>query len=78
MSEPPESDENLGPAEQALSEHLTVLRDNPPMPEATLVPKVVTTARWQRALSRPLFVIGSLAQAIAEGVGILFAPVNRR
>ena len=78
MSEPPETDENLGPAERALSEHLTVLRDDPPTPGASLVGKVVTTARWQQALGRPLFVIGSLAQAIREGIGLLFSPVERR
>jgi len=78
MSEPPEPDEHLAPAERALSEHLTVLRDDPPTPGASLVAKVVTTARWQQALSRPLFVIGSLAQAIREGIGLLFSPVERR
>ncbi len=78
MSEPSETDDNLNPAEQALSRHLTVLRDDPPTPGAMLVNKVVTTARWQRAVSRPLFVIGSLAQALREGVGLLFAPVGRR
>ena len=78
MSEPPETDETLSPAERALSEHLGLLRDDPPIPGAMLVQQIVTTARWQQALSRPLFVIGSLAQAIKEGIGLLFAPVGRR
>lgn len=78
MSEPPEIDENLLPAERALSRHLNELRDDPPTPGVGLVPKVVTTARWQRALSRPLFLIGSLAHAITEGFGLLLPPVERR
>jgi hypothetical protein len=78
MSEPPETDETLSPAERALSGHLGLLRDDPPVPGVMLVQKVVTTARWQQALSRPLFVIGSLAQAIKEGIELLFAPVGRR
>lgn len=78
MSEPPETEETLSPAEQALSEHLGLLRDDPPIPGTMLVQHIVTTARWQQALSRPLFVIGSLAQAIKEGIGLLFAPVGRR
>ena len=78
MSEPPETDENLAPAERALSEHLALLRDDPPLPGATLVTKVVTTARWQGTLRRPLFAIGSLAQAIKEGIGLLVGPVGRR
>ena len=57
---------------------MTNYRDDPPIPGTMLVQHIVTTARWQQALSRPLFVIGSLAQAIKEGIGLLFAPVGRR
>jgi hypothetical protein len=78
MTEPSDGDESLSPAEQALSEHLGLLRDDPPVPSGPLVTQVMTTARWQRALSRPLFAIGALAQAIKEGIGLLFAPVERR
>ena len=78
MSEPTESDEHLSPAEQAVFEHLAVLRDDPPTPGTMLVSKVVATARWQQALSRPLFVIESLAQAIRQGIVLLFAPAERK
>ncbi len=78
MSDPSEIDEHLSPAEQAVFEHLALLRDDPPVPGAVLVTKVVTTARWQQALSRPVFVIESLAQAIRHGIELLFAPAGRR
>lgn len=78
MSDPSEPDEHLSAAEQAVLEHLAVLRDDPPEPGTMLVTKVVTTARWQQALSRPLFVIESLAQAVRQGIALLFAPAGRK
>jgi hypothetical protein len=78
MSEPPETNEHLSPAEQAVFEHLALLRDDPPLPDTMLVTKVVTTARWQQALRRPLFVIESLAQAIRQGIGLVWAPARRK
>lgn len=78
MSETPGSEEQLNPAERAVFDHLALLRDDPPMAGATLVKKVVSTARWQQAFRRPLFVIESVASAIKGGLELLFAQGGRR
>ena len=64
--------DDLTPAERRLTRHLEVLRISPPSAGPELVPRVIRSVRWQRAIRDPLVLVGTVAAAIAEGVGLLF------
>ncbi len=66
--------DELTPAERRLTEHLELLRASPPIAAPGLVPRVLRGARWQRAIRDPLVLVGTVAAAIAEGLGVLFKP----
>jgi hypothetical protein len=63
--------DDLTPAERRLTKHLEVLRVSPPSGGHDLVPRVIRSVRWQRAIRDPLVLVGAVASAIAEGVGLL-------
>jgi hypothetical protein len=71
--EPPPS-----PVERRLDEHLELLRSSPPRTGTALAPRVVRTARWQRALRAPLRVGGMIAAALVDGIVGLFASRRSR
>jgi hypothetical protein len=66
--------EELTPAERRLGEHLELLRASPPTATAQLVPRVLRNVRWQRSIRDPLVLVGVVASAIADGLGLLFKP----
>jgi hypothetical protein len=71
--------ETSSPVERRLDEHLELLRQDPPHPPDTLVPRVTHTARWQHAMRQPLVALAGVATAIAEGVRVLLGkPSDRR
>jgi hypothetical protein len=65
--------DDLTPAELRLSKHLEVLRVSPPSGGPELVPRVIRSVRWQRAIRDPLVLVGAIAAALANGVGLLFS-----
>lgn len=65
--------DDLTPTERRLSKHLEVLRVSPPSVGPELVPRVIRSVRWQRAIRDPLVLVGAVAAAIADGVGLLFS-----
>jgi hypothetical protein len=65
--------DDLTPAERRLTMHLEVLRVSPPSGGPELVPRVIRGVRWQRAIRDPLVLVGAVATAIADGVGLLFS-----
>jgi hypothetical protein len=58
-------------AERRLTEHLELLRATPPTTPA-LVPRVIRGIRWQRAIRDPLVLVGAVAAAVLEGLGLVF------
>ncbi len=73
--EPPEP---LSPAERRLEQHLQLLRSDAPRPPAALVANIVKAARWQRAVRRPLLVVGTLATTVSDAIRLLLdSPSNR-
>jgi hypothetical protein len=63
--------DDLSPAERRLTEHLELLRATPPRTPA-LVPGVIRGVRWQRAVRDPLVLVGAVATAVLEGLGLAF------
>jgi hypothetical protein len=63
--------DDLSPAERRLTEHLELLRATPPASPA-LVPRVIRGIRWQRAIRDPLLLVGAVATAVLEGLGLVF------
>lgn len=55
-----------GPAERRLSEHLAVVRANPPEASGNLASRVLRSARWQRLVRAPITLIGTLIGALAD------------
>ncbi len=75
-AEPPEP---LTPAERGLDRHLQLLRTDAPSPPAPMVANIVKAARWQRAVRRPLLVVGTLAATVSDAIRLLLgSPSNRR
>jgi hypothetical protein len=74
MSEDDNPAEDLSPAEQRLSEHLELLRASPPSAAAEMVVRIVRRARWQAAIREPMVLVGTVAAAIAESLGMLLKP----
>lgn len=70
--------DSASPAEVRLSEHLAVLRSDPPRSEQALVVSVLRTARWQCAVRGPLLALGRLATAVTSGILGLFQTSARR
>jgi hypothetical protein len=66
--------DELTPAELRLTEHLELLRASPPIVAPGLVPRVLRSVRWQRAIRDPLVLVGTIAAAVAEGLSVLFKP----
>jgi hypothetical protein len=69
--EPPA--EELSPAERRLTQHLELLRASPPTTPA-LAPRVIRGVRWQRAIRDPLVLVGTVATAAVEWLGLVFGP----
>ena len=65
------------PAEVRLSEHLTLLRNDPPRSDRALVVSVLRAARWQRAARGTLLALGRLATALANGIRALLQTKAR-
>ncbi len=63
--------DELSPAEQRLSEHLELLRADPPTAAPELITRIVRTARWQVAIRDPLVLVGAVATALGESVRLL-------
>lgn len=67
-------DDDLTPAERRLNQHLELLRASPPIGAPSLVPRVIRGVRWQGAIRDPLMLVGVVAGALAESIGLLFTP----
>lgn len=59
------------PAERRLLDYLDALRADRPTPGTGLVPAVVRSARWQRAVRPYALSFGRLVDAIGVGIGLL-------
>lgn len=68
------SSDELTPAERRLTEYLELLRESPPTGAQQLVPSVIRGVRWQRAIREPLVLVGAVATAVLEGLGLLLKP----
>lgn len=67
-------DEELTSAERRLTQHFELLRASPPAAAPQLVPRVIRGVRWQRAIREPLVLVGAVATAVLESLGLLFKP----
>lgn len=72
------SAEDLTPAERGLAQHLELLRASPPVDSPGLVARVIRGVRWQRAVREPLLLVGAVAAALREGLGLLFGRPEDR
>jgi hypothetical protein len=68
------SADELTPAERRLSQHLELLRASPPPVAPQLVATVIRGVRWQRAVREPLVLVGAVATALLDGLGLLIKP----
>lgn len=66
------------PAERKLGEHLELLRAEGPEPGATLVRRIMRSARWQRILRPGLKVVGMIAGSVIDGLGALVGRTGKR
>lgn len=73
-----ENPDDLTPAERRLAQHLQLLRASPPTATPDLVQRVIRGVRWQRAVRDPLLLVGAVAAALTEGLGLLFKPRRGR
>jgi hypothetical protein len=71
MSDHENPEGELSPAERRLSEHLALLRASPPSATPELIARIIRHARWQRAIRGPLVLVGAVASAFADGLGLL-------
>ncbi len=71
------SSEDRSPQEARLSRYLGELREDPPHSDSRLVVRISRHARWQRAVRAPLLVVGNLASAVIDGLGVLFGTRGR-
>jgi hypothetical protein len=74
--DPPADD--LTPAERRLAQHLELLRASPPIGAPGLVSRVIRGVRWQRAIREPLVLVGAVAAALRDGLGLLFGRPEDR
>jgi hypothetical protein len=70
--------DDLTPAERSLDQHLELLRARPPIGAPGLVPRVIRGVRWQRAVRDPLLLVGAVAAALRDGLGLLFGRSEDR
>ncbi len=77
MSDHAAPDDEPTVAERALATHMELLRASPPSPGPGIVARIVHTARWQRALRRPVLALGAVAAAALDAIRILFSPRGR-
>lgn len=77
MNGDPLDPDYASPAEIRLSEHLTLLRNDPPRSDRALVVSVLRAARWQRVALGPLLALGRLAAALANGIQALLQTKAR-
>lgn len=75
MSDAGTHDEDLTPAQRRLSEHLELLRVNPPTATPDLIARILGRARWQVAIRDRLVFMGAVSGAVVEGLGLLLTPV---
>jgi hypothetical protein len=68
------------PAEERLDEHLEHLRREEAEAEAdtSLTHRIVSTARWQRALRAPVSAIASVVGAVLDGLTALVGGRRKR
>jgi hypothetical protein len=59
------------PAERRVRELLESLQTDPPRSDRALTHAVVRTARWQENVVVPLRLVGTLADALVEGLRLL-------
>lgn len=76
MTPAPDRDDDLTPAERRLRDHLAVLAAEAPEPDASLPPRVVRSARWQRAVRAPLWVGGMLVGALGDATRVMIGAVG--
>lgn len=74
MSDGEDPADDLSPAQGRLSEHLELLRANPPTAAPELIGRIIRTVRWQRAIRDPLVLVGAVASAIGESLRLLVKP----
>lgn len=67
-------DEDLTPVQRRLSEHLHLLRVNPPTTTSDLVAGIVRRARWQIVVRDPFIFVGAVSAAMAEAFSLLSTP----
>ena len=77
MNGDPVDPDYASPAEVRLSEHLGLLRSDPPRSDRALVVSVLRAARWQRAARGPLLAVARLAAAFANGIQALLQTKAR-
>jgi len=79
MSEAGNADEDLTPAQRRLSEHLQLLRSNPPTSTPESADRILSRARWQGAIRDRLIFIGAVSGAVVESLSLLLSnPVADR
>ncbi len=65
------------PAHHRLDEHLELLRVEQPPADRSLAPRIVRTARWQRALRAPVQVAASVVGAVIDALSGLIGAGRR-
>jgi hypothetical protein len=65
------------PAQERLDEHLELLRVDDPSPGRSLAPRIVRTARWQRALRAPVQVAAAVVGAVIDALSGLVGGRRR-
>lgn len=78
MSADDQPPETLSPAERKLEDHLQLLRADAPQPPRAMMATILRSARWQRAVRRPLMTIATLGATVAEGVRLLLVSPRKR
>jgi hypothetical protein len=66
------------PAEERLDEHLELLRREEAEADTSLTHRIVSTARWQRALRAPVSAIASVVGAVLDGLTALVGGRRKR
>ena len=71
--------EDLTLAQQRLSEHLELLRSNPPISPPGSIAPILRRARWQAPIRDRLIFMGAVSSAVVESLALLLsAPVGDR
>lgn len=72
-----EDPDDLTAAERALRERLQTMQVVAETPSTMLVPRIIRTARWQRALRHPLLAISGVGGAMIDSVRLLLGVSKR-